>query len=258
MNTLPQLQQLQMEFAGHLRDPANVRSPQGIEQRRMQIYRDLFYNNVEGFISGGYPVLRSITDDEKWHRMIRDFFSRYRCQTPYFLEIAQEFLGYLQTCREPENDDWPFMLELAHYEWVEMAADTAEGEYPETGFNANGNLLLARPYLSPHAYVVSYHFPVHKIGPDYLPDQPPQNPTVLIVYRDRHLAVRFMEINGVTARLLVLLQENAEYTGRDAIEQVTKELQHPQPEVVLDGGREALQQLFESGIVLGTQLSPVE
>lgn len=258
MNTSPQLRQMQMAFAAHLRDPAMVAPPEGIEQRRMKIYRDLFYNNVEGFISGGFPVLRSITDDEKWHRMVRDFFARYRCQSPYFLEISQEFLGYLQNCRESEADDWPFMLELAHYEWVEMVADTAEGEFPETGYNPNGNLFLARPYLSPHAYVVSYYFPVHKIGPDFLPDQAPENPTVLIVYRDRNLNVRFMEINGVTARLLVLLQENSDFTGSDAIGQVARELQHPNPEVVIRGGQEALDHLLDTGIILGTQLSSVE
>ncbi|MCG8537759.1 MAG: DNA-binding domain-containing protein, partial [Pseudomonadales bacterium] len=75
------LNDMQMAFAAHLRDPANQPAPEGIENRRMQIYRDLFYNNVEGFVSGAFPVLRSLTSDEKWHRMVRDFFAHYRCQT---------------------------------------------------------------------------------------------------------------------------------------------------------------------------------
>ena len=34
-----------------------VNAPAGIESRRMKIYNDLIYNNIEGFISGGDDVL---------------------------------------------------------------------------------------------------------------------------------------------------------------------------------------------------------
>ena len=39
-------QDKQYEFAAHLRDPENVPAPDGIEDRRMGIYRELFYNNL--------------------------------------------------------------------------------------------------------------------------------------------------------------------------------------------------------------------
>lgn len=252
------LQQMQMNFAAHLRNPAQSSAPEGIENRRMQIYRDLFYNNVEGFVSGAFPVLRSITSDEKWHRMVRDFFANYRCQTPYFLEISQEFLTYLQEQRTSEKDDWPFILELAHYEWVELLVDSAVDEVPSTGFNPAGNLLQGRPMISPLAYVVSYHYPVHLIGPDYTPEEAPESPTFLIVYRNSKMDVKFMAINSVTARLLMVLQENESYTGLDAINIIQQELQHPDPNVVVEGGKQALQHLHQTGIVLGTQLKPIK
>ncbi len=36
------LARLQEEFAAHIRDPQNMAAPEGIEDRRMGIYRDLF------------------------------------------------------------------------------------------------------------------------------------------------------------------------------------------------------------------------
>ena len=30
----------------------------GVEDRRLNIYRELFYNNIESFISGTFPVLK--------------------------------------------------------------------------------------------------------------------------------------------------------------------------------------------------------
>ena len=130
----PAFQKKQYEFAAHIRNPEQHVRPNEVEDRRMAIYRDLFYNNVEGFISNTFPVLRSLTDDEHWHEMVRDFFSRHHCKTPLFLEIPEEFLNYLQEEREPNPDDPAFLIELAHYEWVELALSVDEDEI-KTGIN---------------------------------------------------------------------------------------------------------------------------
>ncbi|MCP4827546.1 MAG: DUF2063 domain-containing protein, partial [Proteobacteria bacterium] len=46
-----------MIMARYLRDPQNNPPPEDVEQRRLKIYEDLIYNNIEGFISSGFPVL---------------------------------------------------------------------------------------------------------------------------------------------------------------------------------------------------------
>ncbi|MCK5395835.1 MAG: DUF2063 domain-containing protein, partial [Gammaproteobacteria bacterium] len=81
----------------------------------------------------------------------------------------------------------------------------------------------------------------------------PQQATYLVVYRNRNDEVHFLEINPVTARLISLLQENESYTGMHAIEDVAKEMDHPNPEVVKQGGLTALQELQQYGIILGSQ-----
>ncbi len=40
-----QLEDLQRRFAAHLRDPATAPAPEGIEDRRLQVYRELFFDN---------------------------------------------------------------------------------------------------------------------------------------------------------------------------------------------------------------------
>jgi hypothetical protein len=42
---LPEFQRKQYEFAAHIRDPEKNAAPPGIEDRRLAIYRDLFFNN---------------------------------------------------------------------------------------------------------------------------------------------------------------------------------------------------------------------
>lgn len=249
----PDFVQQQYAFAAHIRDPEQNAAPAGIEDRRMGIYRELFYNNVEGFLSSGFPVLRELLDDTHWHALARDFFSRHHCHTPLFLEIPREFLNYLDEERGDLDDDLPFLRELAHYEWVELALSVAEDE---TGHNidANGNLLDSAPALSSLAWPLSYQYPVHRISPEFKPAEPGEQPTYLLVYRDTDDEVGFLELNPVSARLFSLLQEHPGKTGRSLLEQITTELQHPDPAQVIAGGRGILDEWRQRGVVRGTYL----
>jgi len=241
-------QQSQLEFAAHLRDPSVYPAPIDIEDRRMNIYRDLIYNNIESFLSTGFPILRSITDDSHWHQMVRDFVSRHRSHTPYFLEISQEFLRYLQEERETNTADHPFMLELAHYEWVELAMDVLPEDFPENQ-RVVDDVLDSVPIVSPLAWKLSYQYPVHRIGEQFQPEHPPAQPTFLVVYRNRHQEVKFLEANAVTIQLLQLLEGEA-MTGRDALKQIANQLQHDNPESVISNGAGILSQLYSLDILI--------
>ena len=252
-NQQPDFISTQFEFTAHIRDPKNNQLPSGIEARRMKIYSELFYNNIESFISSGFPVLKELYGSENWHKMVRDFFITHRCQTPYFLEISQEFLAYLQNERKPQPEDPAFLLELAHYEWVELALMISEENISIKDINPNGDLLENHPVISPLAWSLAYQYPVHKIGPDFIPDSVPDSPSYLIVYRDRNDKIEFMEVNPVTARLIQLLNENDQMSGRQALEQIAEELQSNNPDMIIEKGHEALQELQQQGILLGIQ-----
>ena len=251
--TLPAFKKHQYEFTAHIRDPKKNAMPDGIEDRRMAIYRELLYNNIEGFIASGFPVIKEIFNDENWHRMVRDFFARHQSKSPYFLEITQEFITYLQEERQTDKDDPAGLIELAHYEWVELALHVSDEIISMDKIDANGDLLSQRPVISPLAWPLVYQFPVHTMGPDNLPEQAPDQPSYLVVYRNRNDKVNFLEINPITARLIGLLQDNDSYTGLDAIEHIAKEMNHPNPDVVKQGGLSALQELQQYGIILGTE-----
>ncbi|NOQ81923.1 MAG: DUF2063 domain-containing protein [Methylophaga sp.] len=224
----------QFQFANAIRDPENNAGPDKIEQRRMTIYRELFYNNIEGFIANGFPVLRGITSDEAWHSMIRDFMIKHRCKTPLFHEISREFLAYLNNERKSVNDPI-FIKELTHYEWVELALSVSDAEVESRTIDLEEDILQAQFNSSPLAWPLVYHFPVHQIGPDFQPQQAGDAPTYLLVYRNKEDDVTFLELNPVSTRLIELLNEGL--TGQAAAEQIAQELQHQNPEVVIEGAR---------------------
>jgi hypothetical protein len=243
----------QYAFAAHIRDPQREPLPEDVEDRRMDIYRELVYGNLQSLLAGFFPVLRGLLHDDRWHAMVRDFLVRHRATTPLFLELAQEFLDYLHEERGPGPADPPFLLELAHYEWVELALSISEADPEPSLADPNGDLMTGRPVLSPLAWNLSYRFPVHRIGPEFRPDTPGEQPTHLLVYRNRDDDVEFMEINAVTQRLLTLLQQQPGWTGQDCLERIAEELRHPEPDVVMQAGARLLLDLRGRDILLGTR-----
>jgi hypothetical protein len=245
------LADVQRAFAAHIREPSVHPAPADIEDRRMKIYRELFYKNIEGFISSAFPILRKLYSDTDWHQMVRDFIHRHQSQTPYFLEISEEFLSYLDDEREPQSCDPVFALQLARYEWAELALFVAEQDTPEDAVSADHSLIDHIPVLSPLAWSMVFDYPVHQIGETFRPEQPSEQPVCLVVYRNRQDKVAFLEANPVTARFLELCEGNGERLGRDLLLQIAQELQHPDPNLVVNAGTEILAQLRQLDIIYG-------
>ena len=249
----PEFIRKQYEFAAYIRDPEKNPCPGDVEDRRMAVYRELFFNNVEDFMTSSYPVLSSVLGKDRWLTMIKDYFARHRAETPLFPEMPAEFLDYLQNVRQPQQDDPPFMLELAHYEWMELAAAQNDVEIDWNIVDKEGDLLEGIPVVSPLAWILSYRFPVHRISIDFQPTEATEQPTSIIVYRDTEDEVGFIEINPMTSILLQRLLQEPRVSGKDALTAIAHEMQHPDPDVVIRGGLEILEDLRKHTIILGTQ-----
>ena len=197
--------------------------------------------------------MRSLYKKETWATLCREFYQDYRCHTPLFPEVPREFLQYLQDHRQNKDGDPAFMLELAHYEWVELALSMDENELEDTVANSTGDLMEEVPVLSPLAWPLSYRFPVHQIRPGFEPEAPPEQATHILVYRNRNDKVKFMQLNDVSRLLLNLLQENRGLTGLELLTEIASSINHPDPSVVIDNGEKLLQDLRSKDVILGTR-----
>jgi hypothetical protein len=252
----PELLRKQLfQFAAHIRDPENSPLPDNIEDRRMGIYRDLFFNNIEGFLSSTFPVLKSLYEEDDWLALARSFFILHRCQSPYFLEISREFIDYLQSEHTMRECDPPFLSELAHYEWIELALSISQESPDLKHIDAESSLLNGHPVMSPLAWLMTYSWPVHQISPNFRPEQPAEQTVCIIVYRDADDEVQFTEINQVTAKLLQQLEHNNAATGAEVLNGIAKELGAADADPILQSGLEILEDLKQKGIILGTSLS---
>lgn len=244
---LPEFQRFQYAFTAHIRDPKVNRCPRGVEAQRMRIYRKLVYNNIEGFLLSCFPVLRKVLGTRRWGRLVRAFLAIHRSHSPFFRQIPDEFIQFLQMEWTSPADYPEFMLELAHYEWIELALSISINVPDWKGIDPEGSLLEQRPVLNPVLANLRYLWPVHRIGPRarIMPAE-----TYLLVFRDTSDQIQFTEINAFTSRLVRLLETN-EYTGQTVLEIIAAEGRHPSPEVVIQGGLEIMRDFRARGALLG-------
>lgn len=244
----------QVAFAAHLRDPQFAPAPEGLEDRRLQIYRELFYNNVEGLLANNFPVIRKLRGEALWHDLVRAFYREYRCHTPLFPELGREFLRYLEVRQQRGDADPPFLLELAHYEWVELALSLDEQDLDSIAHQRDGDLLDGVPLASPLAWPLAYAWPVQQLRPEFQPTEPPPQPTFLLIVRDRADKVQFKAIDALGFRLMQALHENeAGLSGRGLLRSLATELGAPEVEAFIAGGARLLEQLRARDAVLGTR-----
>jgi hypothetical protein len=258
MSALPEpgrTQRLQYQFTAHLRDPDNCPAPAGIEDRRMGIYRDLVFSNVQMFLSADFPVIRELYGEDAWNSMTRDFLREHQCHTPFVPDFGREFLRYVEARQQRGADDPPFLLELAHYEWAELALSLDENDLDAVPHDAAGDPLTGVPVISPLACVLGYRYPVHLIGPDFRPAEAPAQPTLLLLVRGRDDEVRFHEIDALSAMLIERLQQNSQLSGLQCLDALLAERGDADAAVLREAGKDVLLHLKAYAAILGTAVA---
>jgi hypothetical protein len=243
---------IQLGFAAYVRDPEHAPPPAGIEARRLEVYCDLCFHNVESFMANCYPVLRAILGEARWEALIRDYFREHRAHTVSLPRMPQEFLRYLDAHPEAAGDP-PFLRELAEHEWLELEVSFDEQEIGDVAVEADVDCLEGVPVLNPTARLHTYAWPVHRLGPHYQPETPPAEPSHLVVLRTRRDDITFMALTAATARLVNLIVVNAGRSGRELLETIARELGSPQPATVVAAGAAVLEELCAGEILLGAR-----
>ncbi|MBF6025069.1 DNA-binding domain-containing protein [Lysobacter niastensis] len=240
------LREQQYVLARHLRDPGRHPPPPGIDERRLKIYRELFFHSLESLLSGTFPVIRQTLPKAQWLALVRSFYADYRSQTPLFTRIAEEFVGFLQ--QHAGDDTPPWVPELAHYEWVELHLDLMDAHDP--AHDADGDLLDGIPVLSSLALPLGYRWQVTTIGPGTIPAVMSEQPTLLLVHRDAEARVRFSQITPLAYRLLESISSEPR-TGREHLAALAQEA-GGDADTIHAHGLALLEELRTQRVVLGT------
>lgn len=249
----PDFAEVERRFTAHLRAPDHHAAPADVDAARVAVYAGLVFRNLDSLLSGCFPVLRKVLPAATWRALVRAFLVHHRAHTPLFPRVPGEFVQFLENgaggCACP---DWS--VELAHYEWLELEVGQDPRELDAANCEADADLLADIPVVNPLARLRLYRWPVHRLGPDFLPEQPPEAGTCLVVFRGRDDGVAFAQLTPVTARLVEMMQQNpAQASGETLLRALAGELGSPDPEALVGHGRAILADLHRRELLLGAR-----
>jgi hypothetical protein len=240
----------QHDFIQHIKNPQANPFDGGIEDRRLKIYRELFFNNILGFLSSGFPVLESLYSEQQWKVLARKFFIEHECSSPYFIDISKEFVEYLSSEYELGESDPIFMRELAHYEWLELDVSVRKSSQLAKVWDEHSQ--IAQVQMSDLASLVSYQYPVHQISADFQPSQTSEI-VYLVIYRDATDEVNFTLINAVSAHLLNTIMQQGVATFDSLSKIMIKAMPQLDAQQITESLQQVLQQLLKQQILFPAQ-----
>lgn len=241
----------QHALAAYIRDPDAAAPPSGIEPRRLKLYADLFFNNVRSLLAQAYPVASATLGDAAWRALVRGFLREHAARSPVFAELPREFLHYLETRQAHASGDAPWLHELAHYEWVELALQISEARPDDVPHDPHGDLRRCAPLLSPLAWPLAYDWPVHRIAPDAVPHAP--SPVMLLVHRRDDGDVGFQELAPLAFHLLQRIAYGDDASGEACLRRLALDAGADDVDAVVEQGIALLERYRREGIVLGTR-----
>jgi hypothetical protein len=246
----PEFIRLQRQFTRHLRSPQTVPAPAGHEARRLAIYTNAVFSNVEGLLAGNYPRIKGLMPADEWQEMVRDYVIRHRSEASAFIDVTREFLKYLESERVIDGR-WPFLCELAHFDWLETCVGADERRLDFSGVSRDGDLMEGVPVANPIMQMVEYRFPVHAINAEYRPQQAPALMTQIAAFRDPQNLYGFLDLNAATAALLKSVINNKTDSGKALVERMADEMQDHDQQAIRAAGIQILERMHKRGVILG-------
>ena len=245
------LHTIQTRFTRFLRNPIARPIPTDLPAKRIQIYQDLVFRNLENLLSGTFPVVKNITEPQSWETLVCGFIRDYRATTPHFPLLPQEFLGYLQDLSQKNDlifDRYPFIWELAHYEWVELDVQIAETpELPQITAATKADNALE---LNSTAHILAYEWPVHQIGPGFIPTQRPGAPTFLAAFQNAAADCEFMSLTPLAALLLENIERHRTCSLADHVALLAQQHDALSQQSLFDDAVNLVDRMRRRGLVL--------
>ena len=166
----------------------------------MLTYRELARMSLIEPLETTFPVLKALLEEaEVWDGCVQAFLDARVLRSGHYRDIAPAFLGWL-AATDWGQERWPFLLELAHAEILEVLVARFPDSDPPTGLHAEPgpqDCLV----LDPATQIVSYTHAVHLVQ-EQTP-VPEARPTHLLAFRDGEGQARLKELTPATAALLV-------------------------------------------------------
>lgn len=189
------LKETQAEFANAIRYNDVTLMEGNVSPQRLGVYARLVRNNTLGFIDRCYVELPKHLSDESWTALKEKFVREGKAHSPFFQDIAGEFLTF---CRENECLE-SHLLALMDFENAQLLAEVSMANVPAE-FEWDNDCIMQ---LSGTAELRQYAVNFLRSGFAQFENEPCN----VLIWRDSEFCIYYQTLEELDFFLLSSLQE---------------------------------------------------
>jgi len=137
-----------------------------VDKKGVSLYADLMNYGHQDVMSSIYPYCQKLLG-KRWESTVDDYLLQFPPDHYNFNRLCHRLSEYFTTYGGTLTDKFPFLPELADYEWIElekMEQDVAIKTAPHKELDDLGQLASLRPLVNPTLTVRDYRFNILEIA----------------------------------------------------------------------------------------------
>ncbi|VAW30284.1 hypothetical protein MNBD_BACTEROID07-1579 [hydrothermal vent metagenome] len=163
----------------------------GTRQKGLDQYRRLIRNNIHNAMEQAFPIAYTVLKETQWNTLIDDFHANHPAATPQVWKLPEEFYTFAEANHYDEKFSLPFLNDLLHFEWIEIAVHTMADKTTDA-FSKDGNPLTDKIVVHPEYRMIQLNYPVHLYAAEEALSH--KGDYFLLTFRTRDFDVRFVDL----------------------------------------------------------------
>jgi hypothetical protein len=229
-----------------------------VDRKGVALYGSLIAYGHHDVMDNVYPYTSALLG-AKWESVVEDYLLRFPPEHHNFNRLCARLSQYFSMYGGTLTDKYPFLAELADYEWIElekMEEDTSIHVYPHEQLVSPEQIITFCPVVNPTVTVRDYKYNVLAIGDELkagrkLGKIKPER-TLVACYRHatEHFG-KFAEIGEAAAKIVDMAREPMTYQSLiPVVVSLTPDLD---PQESVTAFLELVEDLQELGIFVGSR-----
>ncbi len=191
----PETYQIEKDLVQWCKTGESVTIP-GTRQKGLDQYRRLLRNNIHNAMEQAFPIAFTVLTESQWDTLIDDFHANHPAATPQVWKLPEEFYTFVEAHRYAEKFSLPFLNDLLHFKWIEIAVHTMEDQQPEP-YRNEGDPLADTIVVHPEHSIIRLKYPVHLYAAEEALAH--EGDYFLLPFRTRDFDVRFVDLPALHA-----------------------------------------------------------
>jgi len=243
----PETLEIQRKFTQYCRT-GQLKSIPGADSQRIEQYRRLTWNIIDGTLQGSYPLTHDILSEKEWEDLVQDFFSTWDLHNPEIWRMPKQLYEFVLSLNYAQKLMKPYLNDLLLFEWLEVEVFMM-ADRPAPINKKQGDIWKDQIVLNPEHFLTKFDYPVFRSAAADLEAQ--KGTYFLVSFRHPEtLEASFMEVSAFYMRALEVLSEVC-VSGSDLLEHIASEFGLQLTDQLKQGFEEFLNSLRKAGMILG-------